>query len=72
MTARQRLILARAEKRLTSHVAHHGIDDAALRLCERYEAEMADATVPPVEQRPDSVIDRIFRDVVGLGVGEVA
>lgn len=39
MNAAQRLILARAEKRLTSHIAHRGIDAAALRLAARYEAE---------------------------------
>lgn len=72
MTAAQRVVLARAEKRLTSHVAHHGINAAALDLMRRYEAEFAAAAVPPVDEWPDAVIDRAFRDVVALGVGEVA
>lgn len=67
MTTDQRLILARAEKRLTSHIAHHGINDAALALCARYEAEYAAAAAPAPQG-----LDRFFRDVVAAGIGEVA
>jgi len=68
VTAAQLLVLARAEKRLVSHIAHHGIDDAALRLCERYEAEFA-AADPTTHE---SVLDATFRELVAAGFGEVA
>lgn len=36
-------VLARAEKRLTEHIALHGIDGRALAICTRYEIEYRNA-----------------------------
>lgn len=36
-------LVARAEKRLRGHIARHGIDDRALRICATFEAMEAAA-----------------------------
>jgi len=36
-------LVARAEKRLSAHIARHGIDDRALRICATFEAMEAAA-----------------------------
>ncbi len=37
--------LARAEQRLTAHIAAHGIDDRAIAIAARYEAAYASVAV---------------------------
>ena len=41
-------VLARAEKRLTGHIAAHGIDAQALAICATYEQLLEQATRPLV------------------------
>lgn len=64
-------VLARAEKRMTGHIARHGIDAEALSIFATYERMYA-ATLLPVEDWPVDVLDRIFADIVALSDDEVA
>ncbi len=46
MNARARTILARADRRLTQHIARNGIDARALSICAHYERLYAETVAP--------------------------